>query len=90
MSIHPGENKTKKGPTKEMGQEEALEQTGEKKTKIKTLRTRQKRLSRRKKPTGSLQQMLQRPACFVLAVGLSHSLSGAVTNITGSPKDFQL
>lgn len=35
MSIHPGEKKTRKGPTKEMGGEEALEQIGEKKTQDK-------------------------------------------------------
>ena len=93
MSIHSGEKKTRKGPTKGMGGEEALGQIGEKKPKIKILRKRKKRLSRRKRPTGSLHQLLLRPhycPVFFLAVGLPHSLSWTITSITEYSKDFQL
>lgn len=46
MSNFPGERRTSKGPTEEMGGEEALGKTGEKNSRMGTLRTRKKTLLR--------------------------------------------
>lgn len=48
MSIHPGEKKTRKGPTKEMGGEEALEQIGEKKTQDKDTKEKEEKAFKEK------------------------------------------
>lgn len=46
MNNFPGESRTNKGPTEEMGGEEALEKIGEKNSRMGTLRARKKTLLR--------------------------------------------